>query len=134
MRRSVLVPKERSLIEQISAVGYLATSDGPETVPDLSLQGITGLADEPSPDGTPTPSENKPKFVGALASLVAIQGNDLRTAPRHHPPNSSEYLWKLGDAPAKQTDESDELQHFASDFVRNDQTGNVADQHGVRRE
>jgi hypothetical protein len=45
------------------------------------------------------------------------------------PPKSQDHPSKDKDEPAKPGDESADLQRFASDFVRTDQTGSVADQH-----
>jgi hypothetical protein len=118
---------------------------------------------------------SEPKPPGALASFVAMQGNDLQRVPlqeprepqgyitveskpeslrraaartrlpkpaerrpkieadqggpQDNPPNSQDYPPKGGVSPAKPSDESDDLQRFASDFVRTDQTGSVPDQH-----
>jgi len=49
--------------------------------------------------------------------------------PPDYPPKSQDYPSKRGDNPAKPGDESADLQRFASDFVRTDQAGSVADQH-----
>jgi hypothetical protein len=118
---------------------------------------------------------SEPKLPGALASFVAMQGNDLKSlplqeprepqgyitveskpeslrraaartrlpkpaerrpkieadqgGPQDNPPNPQDYPSKGGVSPAKPSDESDDLQRFASDFVRTDQTGSVSDQH-----
>ena len=49
--------------------------------------------------------------------------------PQDNPPKPQDYPSKGGDGPAKSHDESTDLQRFASDFVRTDQVGSVADQH-----
>jgi hypothetical protein len=86
--------------------GYITIDSKPETL----RSGVVGNHSSQAP-------EHRPKTEGTPA------------APQNNPPNSQESQLKRGDVPEKPTDDSGGLQHFASDFVRTDQTGNVADQH-----
>jgi hypothetical protein len=107
----------------------------------VAMQGNELVKSPPSPE-RPEPQgyitvESKPESVRSgtsrtRSSKPADRRSKTETDPAEapdNPPESQETVPNRGDNPARPDHESVDLQRFASDFVRTDQTGSIAEQH-----
>ena len=93
-------PQDRRLPQ-----GYITVESKPES-----------LREPTAPNRPSKPPERQPRT------------QDYPPDSRNNSPGPQDSLSKRGDYPAKPVGESGDLQHFASNFVRVDQTGSVADE------